>query len=125
VNILIFFTLKRVMARKVKMQNSVTRINRRMNRAKINKMKMILVICLSFILFRTPYMIYLMPIHSDSVFWECEYFIISFNFYSLSFLMQICIYYCFNKKFRFYFNLLLDFGRGRGLSINNGSIINA
>jgi hypothetical protein len=107
VNILIFKTLRQVMIKKREIQNrnndtSITNVE-------LNKLKMIIAICLDYYVLRTPMALYyILYINVESVIWNCLYFY-GYAFYILSYSLKFFIYYFFNKKFKQYTNLSLKF----------------
>jgi hypothetical protein len=103
--ILILF--KNVLARKRRMQGN-TNSDRTIE---TNKLKLILSISLSFIVLRMPYVIKQLPFHNNNKFWTCYYYPASIRLYDLSFLIAIINYYCFNKKFRYYFKMTIKLRR--------------
>jgi hypothetical protein len=107
VNVLILKTLRQVMKKKRKIQR--TNNNTTASQAELNKLKMIITICLDYYILRTPLvLIYFWNKDSDSVIWNCLYYYGNAS-YILSYLLKFFIYYFYNKKFKKYINLSLRF----------------
>jgi hypothetical protein len=107
VNILILKTLKEVMKKKREIQNRKNDITT--SKAELNKLKMIIAICLDYYLLRTPLIIYyVIKIDLNNILWYCLYYY-GYASYILSYSLKFFIYYFFNKKFKEYTNSTLRF----------------
>jgi hypothetical protein len=107
VNILILKTLKEVMKKKREIQNRKNDITA--SKAELNKLKMIIAICLDYYLLRTPLIIYyVINIDLNNIIWYCLYYY-GYASYILSYSLKFFIYYFFNKKFKEYTNSTLRF----------------
>jgi hypothetical protein len=98
INVLIVLTLKRIYT-----QKKILRINiSDVYRAQTDKIKMMSSIAASLIIGRTPYMIYILPIHDSNTFWECTMYSLSNFLFYIPYGLQIIFFYRFNKIFRKY-----------------------
>jgi hypothetical protein len=98
INILILLNLKRIYS-----QKKILRINiSDVYRAQTDKIKMMSSVAATLIIGRTPYMIYILPIHDSNKFWECTMYLLSNFLYYIPYGLQIIFFYRFNKIFRKY-----------------------
>jgi hypothetical protein len=105
VNILILITLKEIMKKKRKVQranNDTTASN-----AELNKLKMIIAICLDYYLLRTPLVLnFIINSKLDKTIWFCFYYYANAS-YTLSYSLKFFIYFFYNKKFKKFTNSTL------------------
>jgi hypothetical protein len=105
VNILILITLKEIMKKKREVQrtnNDTTASN-----SELNKLKMIIVICLDYYLLRTPLIIYyVINVRFNNTAWYCFFYYANAS-YALSYSPKFFIYYFYNKKFKEFTNSTL------------------
>jgi hypothetical protein len=100
INLFILLFIKETSARKRRIQTNSNRTATNIENAKMNKIKMIIAVSLSYLILRTPFLINEMSLHSKTIFWECYYYSVAIRLYDTSFGIQIFIYFSFNKKFR-------------------------